>query len=190
MKSSMVARFPMAVLVRAGRHCHRGPERLRCITTAAQRTTGSHWINDTNTGRPQQPAQRYSQRITTASQTTVHRSDRQFGERSSASECSARRVVGQRVASPRNTTMERPSLARSSSDNWPIRSPSLERGMVVILSTISRLGCRIPVVASASTGIRNSGASVSSVVNAQIVTDAVASKRSSWTMTTGRGLPT
>ena len=51
------------------------------------------------------------------------------------------------------------------------------------------LGWRIPVVLSAATGIRNSGASVSSVVNAQTVTDAVASKRSSWMTTTGRGLP-
>ena len=78
----------------------------------------------------------------------------------------------------------------SSSDRRPTRSPSFERGTVVILSTISPLGWRIPVVLSASTAIRNNGASVWSVVNAQTVTDAVATNRSSWMMTTGRGLPT
>jgi hypothetical protein len=46
----------------------------------------------------------------------------------------------------------------------------------------------MPVVSSAATGIRSSGASVTSVVNTQTVTEAVASRRSSWMMTTGRGL--
>src|SRR5690348_13924707 len=40
-----------------------------------------------------------------------------------------------------------------------------------------------------STGRRNKGASVSSVVKAHTVIESVASKLSSWTMTTGRGLP-
>ncbi len=100
-----------------------------------------------------------------------------------------RLAAGQDVARPRNTTTDRASLAMSSSDSRPIRSPSLGRGTVVILSTMSRLGWRMPVVSSESTGMRNSGASVSSVVNAQTVTEVVASKRSSWMMTTGRGLP-
>ena len=86
--------------------------------------------------------------------------------------------------------MDRPRRVMWSSDKRPTRSPSFERGTVVILSTISRLGWRIPVVSFASMGIRNNGASVRSVVSAQTVTDAVASNRSSWMMTTGRGLPT
>ena len=38
-------------------------------------------------------------------------------------------------------------------------------------------------------GSRIRGASVGSVVKAHTVTESVASKRSSWTITTGRGLP-
>lgn len=98
--------------------------------------------------------------------------------------------AAQDEARPRNTAIDRPSRVVSSSERRPTRSPSFERGTVVILSTISRLGSRIPVVSFASTGIRNNGASVWSVVNAHTVTDAVASKRSSWMMTTGGGLPT
>jgi hypothetical protein len=52
---------------------------------------------------------------------------------------------------------DRASLAMSSSDSRPIRSPSLARETVVILSTMSRLGWRIPIASSASTGMRNSG---------------------------------
>jgi hypothetical protein len=40
-----------------------------------------------------------------------------------------------------------------------------------------------------ATGGRINGASVSSVVKAQTVIESVASKLSSWTMTTGRGWP-
>ena len=54
----------------------------------------------------------------------------------------------------------------SSSSSRPIWLPSLERGTVVILSTIRLLALGRPV------------------------TEAVASKRSSWMMTTGRGFPT
>lgn len=71
-----------------------------------------------------------------------------------------------------------------------MRFPSLERGMVVILSTIRLQGSRRPLTSSASTRSRNSGASVGSVVNTHTVTDSVASKRSSWTIATGRGFPT
>src|SRR5689334_2078003 len=52
-----------------------------------------------------------------------------------------------------------------------------------------RLGSASPVAAVASTAILVSGASTGLVVIGQTVTDAVASKRSSWMMTTGLGLP-
>jgi hypothetical protein len=57
------------------------------------------------------------------------------------------------------------------------------------LSTIRRQAARRPLRSFGSTGRRNSGASVSSVVKAQTVMESVASKLWSWTMTTGRGLP-
>jgi hypothetical protein len=47
---------------------------------------------------------------------------------------------------------------------------------VVILSTIGRHGVRSPLLAFGSMGKRNRGASVGSVVKAQTVIDAVASK--------------
>ena len=65
----------------------------------------------------------------------------------------------------------------------------LDFGTVVILSTISRQAARSPLRSFGSTGRRNKGASVSSVVKAQMVIESVASKLSSCTMTTGRGLP-
>ena len=60
---------------------------------------------------------------------------------------------------------------------------------VVILSTISRLVASSPLRSFGSMGRRNRGAPVGSVVKAQIVMESVASKLSSWTMTTGRGFP-
>ena len=70
-----------------------------------------------------------------------------------------------------------------------MRDPNLLFGIVVILSTMS-----LEVVVSLfwSLGwitIRKSGASLLSLVMAQIVIDPVASKRSSCTITAGRGLP-
>lgn len=70
-----------------------------------------------------------------------------------------------------------------------MRDPNLLFGIVVILSTMS-----LDVVVSLfwSLGwitIRKSGASLLSLVMTQIVMDPVASKRSSWTITAGRGLP-
>ena len=85
--------------------------------------------------------------------------------------------------------MARQRLTMSSSASRPIRSPSFDRETVVILSTINRLCSRKPLRSLGSTGIRIRGASVGSVVNAQMVTEAVASNRSSWMTTTGRGLP-
>jgi len=61
--------------------------------------------------------------------------------------------------------------------------------MVVILSTISREVASSPFVSLGSTARRNSGASVGSLVKAQIVIELVASNRSSCTITIGRGLP-
>jgi len=67
--------------------------------------------------------------------------------------------------------------------------PSFPRETVVIVSTISRRGWRKPLRSFGSTARRKSGASVGSVVKAHTVTDDVASKRSSCTITTARGLP-
>jgi hypothetical protein len=67
--------------------------------------------------------------------------------------------------------------------------PSFVLGTVVILSTINRDGALRPFVSLGSIRKRNNGAAVGSEVNAQIVIEAVASKRSSCTITTGRGFP-
>ena len=77
----------------------------------------------------------------------------------------------------------------SAPESRPMRRPSLALGMVVTLSAISRDGWSRPFAALGAIGRRNSGASVSSEVNPQMVIEAVSSKLSSWTMTTGRGLP-
>jgi hypothetical protein len=65
----------------------------------------------------------------------------------------------------------------------------LVRGTVVTLSTISWLDRVKPVVSEGWIESRNSGASTGLVVNGTTVTDAVASNRPSWMMTTGRGFP-
>jgi hypothetical protein len=62
-------------------------------------------------------------------------------------------------------------------------------GTMVILSTISRLVAISPLRSFGSTGRRNKGAFVSSLVKAQILIEPVASKPTSWATTTGRGLP-
>jgi hypothetical protein len=76
-------------------------------------------------------------------------------------------------------------------DRHPFRHLSSKSAAltVVILSTISREEERRPLRSFGSIGSRNSGASVGSVVKEQIVIESVASKASSPTMTTGRGLP-
>lgn len=61
----------------------------------------------------------------------------------SAPRCAVR--IGQLPARPRNTTTARPSLTMSWSARRPIRSPSLERGTVVTLSTIKMLASRRPL---------------------------------------------
>jgi hypothetical protein len=85
--------------------------------------------------------------------------------------------------------MARSSRTMSSLDNRPTRSPSLERRMVVILSTMRLLTSISPFRRLGSMARRKSGATVASVVKAQMVTESVASKRSSWITTAGRGLP-
>jgi hypothetical protein len=70
-----------------------------------------------------------------------------------------------------------------------MQAPTFDFGTVVILSTIIRHVMRNPLRELGSTGRRNNGASVSSLVNAQMVTESVASKLSSCTITTGRGFP-
>jgi len=84
--------------------------------------------------------------------------------------------------------MARFRRTRSESSRMPSRSPSFERRTVVLLSTINRLASRSPLLADGAMSRRNKGASVGSVVNGQIVTESV-SKRSSWIMAAGRGLP-
>jgi len=77
----------------------------------------------------------------------------------------------------------------SASTSLPMRLPSFTFGIVVILSTIRREVVLRPFVSFGSTARRSRGASVGSLVKAQMVTDLVASKRSSCTITNGRGLP-
>ena len=60
-----------------------------------------------------------------------------------------------------------------------MRAPIFAFGTVVILSTIRRQVPRSPLRSFGSTRRRNSGASVGSVVKAQMVMDSVASKLSS-----------
>lgn len=69
-----------------------------------------------------------------------------------------------------------------------MRSPSLDLGIVVSLSTMRLLGWAKPLLAAGFSGILNNGISVGSVVSGQTVTESVASKRSSCTTSTGRGL--
>ena len=59
----------------------------------------------------------------------------------------------------------------------------------MILSIIKRDAIDKPFRSVGSTSIRDNGASVGSVVNTQSVMEFVASKRSSCTITAGRGLP-
>ena len=70
-----------------------------------------------------------------------------------------------------------------------MRAPNFDFGTVVILSIIRRQGALRPLRAPGATGKRNNGASVSSVVKAQIAIDFVASKLSSWMISAGRGFP-
>lgn len=88
-------------------------------------------------------------------------------------------VVFGETASPRKTSTACLSRRISLSSNRPTRTPTLDLGMVVILSTIRRQAVRKPLGASGATGRRIRGATVSSVVKAQIVIESVASELSS-----------
>jgi hypothetical protein len=59
----------------------------------------------------------------------------------------------------------------------------------LVVGGTARQAARSPLRSFASTAKRNKGASVSSVVKAQMVIESVASKLSSCTMTIGRDLP-
>ena len=85
--------------------------------------------------------------------------------------------------------MARFRRTKSVFSSLPMRLPSFDHGIVVILSTMSREVVLRPFVSFGSTARRSKGASVGSLVKAQTVTDLVVSKRSSCTITTGRGLP-
>ena len=85
--------------------------------------------------------------------------------------------------------MARLRRTTSSSASLPIRVPTFSLRIVVSLSTISRDVPLSPFVALGLTASRSKGASVGSLVNGQTVIDAVAAKRSSCTITRGRGLP-
>lgn len=85
--------------------------------------------------------------------------------------------------------MARLSRMTSLSSRLPTRRRTLLRRTVVILSTMRLQFARSPLRSFGVMGGRMSGASVGSLVNAQIVTESVAPNRSSCTMTAGRGLP-
>lgn len=80
---------------------------------------------------------------------------------------------------PRNTIMAWFSRTMSLSSSRPTCAPIFTFGTVVILSTMSRQLERKPLRSFGSTTRRKSGASVGSVVKAQIVMESVASNRSS-----------
>lgn len=98
-------------------------------------------------------------------------------------------VVREDAASPRNTISAWLRRRMSSSSRRPRWAPTFDFGTVATLSTIRRQGLRNPLREFGETESLNSGASTVSVVKAQMVMESVASKLSSWTMTTGRGLP-
>lgn len=81
---------------------------------------------------------------------------------------------------------ERSMSAMSVVGTRPIRVPRLDRRTVVILSIMAKLGWVIPVVVGIA--MRVVGASAAVVVSGMTTIDSVASNRSSWMMSAGRGL--
>jgi hypothetical protein len=77
----------------------------------------------------------------------------------------------------------------SAASSEPILWPIFDLGTAVILSTIKRHAARSPLPGFGSTGTRNKGASVGSLVNGHTTSEITPSKLSSCTMTTGRGFP-
>lgn len=81
---------------------------------------------------------------------------------------------------------ERSMSAISAVGTRPIRVPRLDRRTVVILSIMAKLGWVMPVVVGIA--MRVVGASAAVVVSGMTTMDSVASNRSSWMMSAGRGL--
>jgi len=83
----------------------------------------------------------------------------------------------------------RPSGTISTAVSAPIRLPNRARAIVVTLSTLAHEVSRSPFSGLGSMFGRTKPASIPKVVSGQMVIDAVSSKLSSCTITTGRGLP-
>lgn len=81
---------------------------------------------------------------------------------------------------------ERSMSAMSAVGTRPMRVPRLDRRTVVILSIMAKLGWVMPVVVGIA--MRVVGASAAVVVSGMTTIDSVASKRSSWMISAGRGL--
>lgn len=81
---------------------------------------------------------------------------------------------------------ERSMSAMSAVGTRPMRVPRLDRRTVVILSIMAKLGAVMPVVVGIA--MRVVGASAAVVVSGMTTIDSVASNRSSWMMSAGRGL--
>jgi hypothetical protein len=80
---------------------------------------------------------------------------------------------------PRRRAQHDSAAPRPRAISRPTRTPLFDFETVVILSTISRQTARSPLLSFGSTGNRNRGASVGSVVKAHTVIESVMSKRSS-----------
>jgi hypothetical protein len=91
-------------------------------------------------------------------------------------------------ARPRKTTRARDRASRSVSDTCPMCLPSLDRGMVVSLSTMMLLGRVSSVLDRASRWMRSSGIAVGSLVTGQMVTESVASNRGSSSFWVGQAM--
>ena len=85
--------------------------------------------------------------------------------------------------------MARLSAFTSSEASEPTSLPSRFLGTAVNLSTIIQHGAPNPLRAWGSTESLKIGAGVGSVVKGHTTIESFASKRSSWTMTAGRGFP-
>ena len=75
---------------------------------------------------------------------------------------------------PRKTTRPRESATISASETFPMRSRTLDRGIVVTLSSMMPLRAPRPLLSLGSSGTHNSGISVGSLVNGQTVIEDVA----------------
>jgi hypothetical protein len=85
--------------------------------------------------------------------------------------------------------MARLSALISSAVSDPMGRPKRLLGIAVSLSTMIRHGARNPLLELDWTSSLKIGAGVGSVVKGHTTIESLASNRSSWTMTAGRGLP-